>query len=78
VPSNVRLLGLPPYSPELNPVEGLGERIKDAVSNKLWTSLRTLEDAILDEIAAIRNGGAAVSGMIHAWMRAQANASDSA
>jgi transposase len=78
VPANVRLLGLPPYSPELNPVEGLGDRIKDAVSNKLWTTLRTLEDAILDEIAAIRQGGAAVSGMIHGWMRDQANASDPA
>ena len=78
VPSNIRLLGLPPYSPELNPVEGLGDLIKDAVSNKLWSTLRTLEDAILDEIAAIRQGGAAVSGMIHGWMRAQANASDPA
>ncbi|MDR0352477.1 MAG: transposase [Opitutaceae bacterium] len=36
VPANVRLPGLPPYSPELNPVEGLSERIKDAVSNQLW------------------------------------------
>ena len=76
VPANVRLLGLPPYSPELNPVEGLGDRIKDAVSNKLWATLRSLEDAILNEIAVIRNGGAAVSGMIHGWMRDQANASD--
>jgi hypothetical protein len=57
-------------------VEGLGDRIKDAVSNKLWTTLRCLEEAILEEIAAIRQGGAAVSGMIHGWLRDQANASD--
>ena len=76
VPANVRLLGLPPYSPELNPVEGLGARIKHAVGNRLWKNLRSLEDAIPEEIAAIREGGAVVSGMIHDWMRDQANASD--
>ena len=76
VPTNVRLIQLPAYSPELNPVEGLGDRIKDAVSNRLWSTLRSLEDAILEEIAPIREGGVAVAGMIHDWMLCQANVSD--
>jgi transposase len=76
VPENVRLVALPAYSPELNPVEGLGDRIKDAVSNRLFKTLRGLEDAILEEIEQIRAGGEAVSGMIHGWMRLQANNSD--
>jgi transposase len=76
VPANVRLIKLPPYSPELNPVEGLGDRIKDAVSNRLWSNLRSLEEAIIEEIADIRAGGMAVAGMIHDWMFREANASD--
>jgi transposase len=51
VPGNVRLLPLPPYSPELNPVERMGDQIKDVVCNKLYPSLRKLEDRI---IAALR------------------------
>jgi hypothetical protein len=69
-------VGLPPYGLELNPAEGLGDRIKDAVSNKLRGGLRALEDAIREEIASIRKGGATLSGMIHDWLRVQANASD--
>jgi hypothetical protein len=76
VPANVRLPPFPAHSPELNPVEGLGERIKDAVGNRLFKTLRELEDAILEEIAVLRAGGASVSGMIHAWLRDQANVSD--
>lgn len=76
VPGNVRVLPLPPYSPELNPVEGLGDRIKDAVCNRLWETLEQLEEAILAELAVVRQGGAAVAGMIHGWLRDEANASD--
>jgi transposase len=74
VPCNVRLLSLPAYSPELNPVEGLGDQIKDAVGNRVYGTLRSLEDAILEEIALIRAGGQQVASMIHGWMRDQANA----
>jgi hypothetical protein len=62
VSANVRLPGLPPTVPNSTPIEGPGGRSKDAVSNQRWGRLRALEDAILDEIAAIRQGGAAVSG----------------
>jgi transposase len=41
VPANVRVPGLPPCSPELNPVEGLGERIKDAISGPRCARWRT-------------------------------------
>jgi hypothetical protein len=39
VPANVRLISLPPDSPELNPVEKLGDLVKDAVCNRLFPSL---------------------------------------
>jgi transposase len=75
VPANVRLLALPPYSPELNPVEGVGDSVKDAVCNKVYDTLETLEEAITEELRPLMKGGAAVAGRIHTWMRLKANAS---
>ena len=43
IPTNLRLLPLPPYYPELNPVERFGGLLKAAVSNRLYLSLRKLE-----------------------------------
>ena len=76
VPANVRLLRLPPYSPELNPVEGLGDMTKDAVCNKLYPTLRSLEDAIYEEIASIRDRPGGFAPLIHSWMRPQVNSSE--
>ena len=50
LPSNVRLLPLPPYSPELNPVERIGDLIKDAAGNRVYPSLELLEEAIEQEL----------------------------
>ena len=38
LPAKVRLLSLPPYGPELNPVENLGDLVKDAIckSPEAW------------------------------------------
>jgi len=41
LPANVRVVPLPPYSPELNPVEKLGDWVKDAICNRLFKDLRT-------------------------------------
>lgn len=55
-PSNIRLLPLPPYAPELNPVEHVWDELRekhfhnlvfdslDALEGHLEASLRTLED----------------------------------
>lgn len=75
VPPNVRLLQLPPYSPELNPVEGVGAAVKDAVCNRLYDTLLDLEEAITAGLRPLMDGGAAVRSRIHEWMRLQANAS---
>jgi transposase len=72
VPANVRLLPLPPYCPELNPVERFGGLIKAAVANRLYPNLRKLEDHLA---AAARpwSTPSAVAGLIHAWLTAQTN-----
>jgi transposase len=75
LPANVRVLSLPPYSPELNPVEKLGDLVKDAICNQLFTALRPLEDAILAELAPLRQAGARVADLIgQGWLLEQANA----
>jgi len=74
MPPNVRIVPLPPYSPELNPVEKLGDLVKDAICNQLFKDLGTLEDAILAELAALRRGGGAVAQLIgDSWLLNQAN-----
>ena len=40
--SNIHLLPLPPYSPELNPVEVIGDLIKDRIANTLLEHFRRL------------------------------------
>lgn len=48
LPENVRLITLPPYSPELNPVEGLWDQMKDAICNRCFDSLEECEGAIVE------------------------------
>lgn len=72
-PANVRLLSLPPYCPELNPVEGFGRLLKAPTANRLYRNLKRLEDHLI----AVAKGWTTpdkVHSMIHGWMRDQVNA----
>ena len=69
LPSNGRLLPLPPDSPELNPVEKLGDLVKDQVCNRLYPSLRKLEDRIIGALRPWRTDGTKVAQLIgHGWL----------
>ncbi|MDD3180059.1 MAG: transposase [Opitutaceae bacterium] len=70
LPKNLRLLPLPPYSPELNPVERFGGLLKARVNNRLYPSLRQLENHLF---AASREWTqpAKVAGLIHRWLADQ-------
>ena len=47
IPKNITLMHLPPYSPELNPVERLWLHIKsNTIRNKIYETLDELEDAV--------------------------------
>lgn len=47
IPENIRLLPLPPYSPELNPVEHIWEDLREnAMPNKAFKSLDQVQDAL--------------------------------
>ena len=56
IPSNIEIIYLPPYSPELNPVERLWLYIKKAVLyNKIYDTLTDLENVVAAFIANLQN-----------------------
>lgn len=51
IPENILIVYLPPYSPELNPVEKFWQYIKSRlIKNRIYKSLATLENAVSDFI----------------------------
>ncbi len=51
LPENIEIVFLPPYSPELNPVERLWQHIKDGVlKNKVYCNLDDLEAKVIEFI----------------------------
>jgi len=54
IPDNIKFIYLPPYSPELNPVERLWLHIKfNVMNNKLFDKLETLENQLCAFIRSI-------------------------
>jgi transposase len=53
VPPNIRLVGLPPYTPELNPAERLWHLTREATSNRVFADLDALEDRLCDRCNAL-------------------------
>ena len=48
VPANVKLLALPAYSPELNPVENIWEELREKwLTNRVFADLDALEEQLL-------------------------------
>jgi hypothetical protein len=75
VPERVQLVSLPPYSPELNPTEAIGDVIKDRIGNVLWQSLDDLEEAIGEELRALGENAESVRRLVsHPWLVEQVNA----
>ncbi len=72
IPDNLRLLPLPPYCPELNPVERFGGLIKAQLRNRLYPNLRKLEDHIA-AAAKLWTSPDKVSGLIHSWLADKVN-----
>ena len=54
VPENITIIILPPYSPELNPVERLWLYIKqNTIRSKIYENIASLEDAVCDFIKTL-------------------------
>nr|WP_272509633.1 IS630 family transposase [Salinibacter ruber] len=50
IPGNVRLLFLPPYSPELNPIERFWEDLKDHLAFDLHQTLSELKERVSEKL----------------------------
>ena len=56
IPPNIEIIYLPPYSPELNPVERVWLHIKKAILyNKIYDTLADLENVVAEFIANLKN-----------------------
>jgi transposase len=63
VPRNMVLLPLLPYSPELNPVEHIGDYLRDAFGNKTFNSLNEVVDFLCAAINTLLQQPERVSSM---------------
>jgi len=50
LPERVKIITLPAYCPELNPVEKLWDIVKDGICNRDWLDLDELEEKITERI----------------------------
>jgi transposase len=76
LPAHVHIIPLPPYSPELNPVEAIGDVIKDRIANTLWETLEALEEAMGEELRPIYENAERVRNLVsHGWLIHQVNVS---
>ena len=63
-PSNMRLVFLPPYSPQLNPAEHVWDEIKEKwFANKVFQSLDAVESLLADALCTLEYDRERVHGM---------------
>jgi len=73
LPDNVRVITLPAYSPELNPIEGLWDHIKDGLCNRVFDTLEELEKTLHGELERFWRDARRVGSLIFDWLTAKAN-----
>lgn len=75
LPSNVRIVHLPPYSPELNPVEKLWDIVRDGICNRVFPTLSELEVALNARLRAYWEDTTHVLSLLGSgWLLSQTNA----
>ena len=75
LPGNVRLLRLPAYSPELNPVEKLWDIAKDGICNRLFETLDDLEDRLAERLRPFWEDAGRVASLVGSgWLLGEVNA----
>lgn len=76
LPDNVRVLTLPAYSPELNPVEKLWDQIKDVLCNRAFASLEQLRALLTTWLESFWSDARRAFALIgRGWLLDGANAS---
>lgn len=76
LPARVRIVDLPPYSPELNPCEQLWDLVKDEIANRVFATVPRLRTGMKAVLQRFWEDPKAVLSLIgRPWLLAQANAS---
>jgi transposase len=66
MPVNLKLLFLPPYSPELNPQEHIWDELREkCFQNKTFDSLDLLEDHLVESLRVLETQADTVKGIAH-------------
>jgi hypothetical protein len=70
LPANVRILILPPYSPELNPAEQLWDLIRERrFANTAYDTLDDVEDELADELRTLEQDHTAIQSLTNrSWI----------
>lgn len=60
---------LPPYSPELNPVERLFKELRAVLKNRIFESLEAVEEAVIEAIKPFLRDGSRVTKLtFYGWL----------
>jgi len=77
--AKVHVLQLPPYCPELNPVEKIRDQLKDAVCNQVFESVEALRAGLLPKLREFRENPLGLSSLVgNNWLRQKVNDSSTA
>jgi len=69
VGEQLRLEHLPPYSPELNPVERLFKELRAMLKNRVFESLQAVEEAVIKAIEPFfKDGGRVKKLTFYGWL----------
>ena len=74
LPERIHPLQLPPYSPELNPIEGLWDVVKDKICNRVFETLDAIEEKITEALRPYWEQPAFARSLVgEGWLYNQAN-----
>jgi transposase len=75
LPERVRIIDLPPYSPELNPCEQMWDIVKDGTCNQVFATVAALRDRMRDTLQRYWEDAQSVLRLIgRDWLMVQLNA----
>ena len=76
LPNRIHLLPLPPYSPELNPIEKLWDQMKDRIVNRVYETLDEIEESISTALRPFWESPTPARSLVGTgWLYSSANAS---
>ena len=76
LPANLKIITLPAYSPELNPVEKFWDIVKDTICNKAWPTLEALEEKITVTLRKYwEDSSRVLSLFLNSYLRSELNGS---